>query len=98
LSDDFTFSSPNKDDHINIEEYKKRCWVGADIIDRYDIEIIVSEGENVFVTYRCWWKDGKTTYRCAEHFRIKDSKIKDIDGFWGFIPQNIKAMADVVSK
>jgi ketosteroid isomerase-like protein len=93
LAEDFTFSSPNHDDHISKSAYKERCWVGVEIIDRYEIEKIIESGKDAFVKYRCFWKDG-TNYRCAEHFTIENGKIKDIDGFWGFMPQDIKGMRD----
>ncbi len=81
LSDDFRFTSPY-DDGIDKATYFKRCWRGSDWIERHDLEKIVAEGNEVFVTYRCTAKGGKA-FRNTEFFRFEGHKVKRIDVYFG---------------
>src|SRR5476651_803525 len=58
FADGFTFYSPN-DDHIDLKTYKVRCWPNAYNIKRFDIDKLVAEGDDVFVTYNGWTNDGR---------------------------------------
>jgi len=87
----FNFSSPN-DDHIDIVEYKKRCWSNAVNIKRFDIDKFVMTGDDAFVTYNGWTNDGRV-FRNTEYFKLKDGKIKDFACFFGpgiSFPNNTK--------
>src|SRR6266851_385647 len=44
LADDFTFTSPAGDDHINLKLYKERCWPNAYKTKRFDLENIIIDG------------------------------------------------------
>ena len=81
LSDGFVFNSP-LDDHIDLATYKVRCWPNAVNIKRFDIEKLVIDGDDAFVTYNGWTNDGKL-FRNTEYFRLKDGKIKENACYFG---------------
>jgi len=81
LADGFTFTSP-VDDHIDLKAYKARCWPTAYKIQRFDVEKLVINGDDAFVTYNGWTTDGKL-FRNTEHFKIKDGKIMSNECFFG---------------
>src|SRR6185295_12385435 len=78
LADDFVFSSPNGDDHINKAEYWQKCWPGAANIQSFDILNLIDDGSDAFIRYECQLKDGKR-FRNTEYFRIEGNKIKEVD-------------------
>jgi ketosteroid isomerase-like protein len=82
LADGFTFTSPAGDDHINLALYKQRCWPNANHTRRFDLEKVMIDGEDAFVTYNGWTTDGKL-FRNTEHFKFKDGKIKENECFFG---------------
>lgn len=81
LTDDFRFTSPY-DDAIDKATYFERCWRGSDWIERHELENIVVEGSDAFVTYRCFATDGKS-FRNTEFFRFEGDKIRSIDVYFG---------------
>ena len=81
LADGFTFCSPN-DDHIDIKTYKQRCWPNAYNIKRFDIDKLMVDGDNAFVTYNGWTTDGRV-FRNTEYFKFKDGKITENACFFG---------------
>jgi len=81
LADGFTFTSP-VDDHIDLKEYKKRCWPNAEKTKKFDLEKVIIEGDDAFVTYNGWTTDGKL-FRNTERFKFKDGKIKENECFFG---------------
>ncbi|HEX9470460.1 MAG TPA: nuclear transport factor 2 family protein, partial [Bradyrhizobium sp.] len=58
FADDFRFTSPY-DDEIDKATYFARCWRVADWIERHELEKILVEGDEAFVTYKCLAKSGK---------------------------------------
>ena len=81
LADGFTFTSP-VDDHINLKEYKVRCWPNAYNIKKFDIEKLIVVGDDAFVTYNGRTNDGKV-FRNTEYFKFKDGKIKEFACYFG---------------
>lgn len=81
LADGFTFSSPN-DEHININTYKQKCWPNAYNIQRFDLDKVMVNGDEAFVTYNGWTKDGRV-FRNTEYFEFKEGKIKENVCFFG---------------
>jgi len=59
LADNFTFTSPY-DDHISKAEYFERCWPVSTTQMTNEIERIMEEGEEAFVTYRVVTAKGET--------------------------------------
>ena len=81
LTDDFRFTSPY-DDGIDKAAYFARCWKHSDWIERHELEKILVEGSEAFVTYRCQARDGKS-FRNTEFFCFEGDKIKRIDVYFG---------------
>jgi hypothetical protein len=92
LDDGFTFTSPAGDDHINIKLYKEKCWPNAYNTKKFDLEKIMIDGDDAFVTYNGWTTDGKL-FRNTERFKFKEGKIKENECFFGTgvsFPNNTK--------
>jgi len=91
FADGFTFTSP-VDDHIDLKEYKVRCWPNSANIKKFNIEKLVVDGDDVFVLYNGWNNSGKE-FRNTEYFKLKDGKIKEFTCFFGpgiSFPNNTK--------
>jgi ketosteroid isomerase-like protein len=93
LSEDFRFTSPY-DDNIDKPTYFERCWKNSDWIERHELERILVEGDEAFVTYLCVAKGGKS-FRNTEIFTFDRDKVKRIDVYFGagfengvFVPQS----------
>ena len=83
LTDDFTFSSANNDNHISKSTFKARCWESQiDFIERFDLERVIGNGNDAFVMYLCRTKNGKT-FRNVEYFRVGDQKVEAIECYFG---------------
>ena len=86
FTDDFRFTSPY-DDEIDKATYFVRCWRVTDWIERHELERILVEGDEAFVTYRCVAKGGRS-FRNTEFFSFEGDKIKRIDVYFGATYQN----------
>ena len=82
LADNFTFTSPNDDDHIDTPTYKARCWGQAEFIEHFEIECILQKDDEAIAKYLCTTTKG-TTFRNAEYFRFSDGKISAIEVYFG---------------
>jgi hypothetical protein len=82
LADGFTFTSPAGDDHIDIRQYKERCWPNAYKTKKFDLEKIVINGDDAYVTYNGWTSADKL-FRNTERFKFKDRKIVENECFFG---------------
>lgn len=82
LADDFTFTSPNDDDHIDNRAFKTKCWPQADWIERFDLENVFARDNEVFVKYHCWTKNGRS-FRNIEYFRFAGEKVEAIECYFG---------------
>ena len=82
LALDFVFTSPNDDDHINAEKYFEKCWPESAKIEKFNLDIIMENGDEAFVRYRCLTTSGRTC-RNAEYFKFENGKIKEIEVFFG---------------
>jgi ketosteroid isomerase-like protein len=81
LADDFRFTTPY-DDGIDKATYFARCWKSTDWIASQELERILVDGEQAFVTYRCTSKDGKS-FRNTEFFVFTGDKVRSIDVYFG---------------
>jgi ketosteroid isomerase-like protein len=91
FAEGFVFNSPN-DDHIDLKTYYARCWPNSANIKRFDIEKLVVDGDDAFVTYNGWTNDGRL-FRNTEYFKFKDGKIKENACYFGpgiSFPNNTK--------
>jgi len=83
LADDFTFTSPNGDDHISKSTFKTRCWeTQIDFIKHFDLERIITGADDAFVKSLCHTKNGKS-FRNVEYLRIKNGKLESIECYFG---------------
>ncbi len=83
LADNFTFSSANGDDHISKSVFKRRCWeTQINFIERFDLERVAGNGNEAFVKYLCWTKNGKS-FRNVEYLRLADDKVEAIECYFG---------------
>lgn len=81
LADGFVFNSP-LDDHIDLNTYKQRCWPNSASIKKFDIDKMVINGDDAFVTYNGWTNDGRL-FRNTEYFKFQDGKIKENACYFG---------------
>jgi ketosteroid isomerase-like protein len=86
LTEDFRFTSPY-DDQIDRKTYFERCWRDTGWIERHELEKILVEGDEAFVTYNCLARGGKS-FRNTEFFAFAGSRIKRIDVYFGATYQN----------
>jgi ketosteroid isomerase-like protein len=83
LSDDFTFTSANGDDHISKSVFKTRCWESQiGFIERFELERVIGNGSDAFVKYRCRTKNGKS-FQNVEYLRVTDEKVESIECYFG---------------
>jgi len=82
LADGFTFTSPAGDDHIDLKQYKERCWPNSENTRKFDLEKIIVVGDDAYVTYNGWTNDGRL-FRNTERFKLKDGKIIANECFFG---------------
>ena len=82
LADEFTFTSPAGDDHIDLKLYKERCWPNSSNTRKFDLEKVIVAGDDAFVTYNGWTNDGRL-FRNTERFRLRDGKIIENECFFG---------------
>ena len=83
---DFRFTSPY-DDGIDKATYFERCWRGSDWIELHQLEKIVADGDEVFVTYQCVARGGKR-FRNTEFFSFRGDKVRRIDVYFGATYEN----------
>ncbi|MDE3144952.1 MAG: nuclear transport factor 2 family protein [Bacteroidota bacterium] len=92
LARGFSFTSPAGDDHINLNLYKERCWPNAYKTKKFDLEKLIIDGDDAYVTYNGWTTDGRL-FRNTERFKFKDGKIIENECFFGTgvsFPNNTK--------
>ena len=83
LADNFTFSSPNGDDHISKSTFKTRCWESQiDFIKNFDLEQVTTGTDDAFVKYLCHTKNGKS-FRNVEYLRLRNGKLESIECYFG---------------
>lgn len=82
-TDDFTFTSPNDDDHISKAEFKKNCWdTQIAFIKAFDLELLMAQGDDVLAKYTCHTVNDKT-FGNVEYFRLRDGRIASLQCFFG---------------
>jgi ketosteroid isomerase-like protein len=84
MAGNFTFTSPVPgDDHISAVEFKKRCWdTQIGFIERFDLEHVLGNDDEVFVRYLCHTKNGKS-FRNVEYFRLRAGKVEALECYFG---------------
>ena len=87
VSAGFRFSSPY-DDRISRKEYFERCWPNSERITGFDIQSLLAGEAEAFVLYNVKLASGMK-FRNAEHFRIENGKIVEIEVFFGDPPAGV---------
>jgi ketosteroid isomerase-like protein len=83
LTDDFTFTSPNNDDHIRVGVYKTRCWVpNVNLIEHFDLQQIVGSDNDAFVKYALHVKNNKMIEN-IEYFQMRGGKVASVRCYFG---------------
>ena len=83
LTEDFTFTSANNDDHISKGAFKAHCWEAQkDYIERFDLERVFGSGNEAFVMYVGRTTNGKT-FRNVEYLRLRNSQVEAIECYFG---------------
>jgi ketosteroid isomerase-like protein len=80
LAEGFSFTSLY-DDHLDKDEYKRKCWDAVKDIAEYDFVTYMEQGDEAFMRYKGWING--TQVQNTEHFLIQDGKIKEITVFFG---------------
>jgi hypothetical protein len=84
LADGFTFTSPNNDDHINVAQFKEKCWApGAKFFQHIEFQKIVIEGNTAFVMYNITTTADSRIVHNVEYYTFSNGKIKSIETFFG---------------
>jgi ketosteroid isomerase-like protein len=89
LSEDFRFHSPHDPD-IDKTIYFEKCWPFSESVKAFHIEKLFAEGDEAFVRYECETKDG-AKFRNTEFFRVAGNKIKEVEVYYGSLPQGLLA-------
>ena len=83
MADNFTFSSAAGDDHISRSTFKTQCWdTQAKLIERSDLERVITSGNEAFVKYLCHTTNGKS-FRNVEYHRVRDGKVETLECYFG---------------
>jgi hypothetical protein len=83
LTNDFTFTSPNDDDHISKSVFKTRCWESQiAFIEHFDLTRVIGNGNDAFVMYVCHTTNGKT-FRNVEYLQLRGAQVQAIECFFG---------------
>ncbi|HEV2230435.1 MAG TPA: nuclear transport factor 2 family protein [Steroidobacteraceae bacterium] len=83
LADDFTFTSPNNDDHISKSAFKARCWdTQIAFTERFDLKHVMGAGNEALVMYVGHTTNGKT-FRNVEYLRLRGEQLQAIECYFG---------------
>ena len=96
LSDDFRFTSP-LDDHIDRKTYFERCWPFSDNVRNFHLLKLFDYGDEAFVLYECEPKVGDK-FRNTEFFKIEGNKIKEVEVFFGSLPEGTQKQVNTVQR
>ena len=82
LAEDFTFTSPNNDDHINVARYKEKCWpTGSRFFKHIEFLKISVDGNTAFSMYNISTTDNQIVQN-VEYYAFSKGKIKSIETFF----------------
>ncbi len=81
IGEDYTFTSPI-DDAIDRKTYFERCWPNSAHLEKFDIETLLVDGDEVIVRYTATSRDGSKG-RNMESFIVRDGKIRSTHVYFG---------------
>jgi hypothetical protein len=82
LAEGFNFTSPNNDDHIPLDEFKKRCWPTNAFISKVNCIKMVESSNDVILLVEILTTDNKRV-RNVDIFTFNEGKIQAIEVFFG---------------
>jgi hypothetical protein len=82
LAKDFTFTSPNNDDHISVEKYKEKCWPTNSFFKKVNFIEMTESGNVVFLLVEIITTDNKIV-RNVDIYNFNAGKIKSCEVFFG---------------
>jgi hypothetical protein len=82
LAEGFTFTSPNNDDHIPVEEFKKRCWGTSAFIKKVNYLKMAETGNDLMLLVEII-TTGNQVVRNVDIFSFESGKIKAIEVYFG---------------
>ena len=82
LADNFTFTSPNNDDHISVEKFKEKCWITNQFFKKVNFIKMTESGDDLFLLVEIVTTDNKIA-RNVDFYHFEEGKIKSIEVFFG---------------
>jgi hypothetical protein len=82
IAEDFHFTSP-LDNRIDRATYFGRCWPNSEWLKQFDFVNLVSDGDQVFVTYVAQSTHGNT-FRNTEILTIRHGQIVEVEVYFGW--------------
>jgi ketosteroid isomerase-like protein len=82
VAEDFTFHAP-PDPLLDRDEYFKRCWPNAGMIERFDFVRLFEHGDEVVVTYESTKSDGNR-FRNTEILRFRGEELIEVEVYFGW--------------
>ena len=84
LHENFSLNSPI-DKGLNTETYFINCWKFNSGNQKFNFETIMTHDNEALVRYTC--SAGDKDFRCSEYLKFEDGKLREVDIFWGFLPE-----------
>jgi Tfp pilus assembly protein PilV len=78
----FTFTSPNNDDHIPVKKFKEKCWPTNKFFKKVNFIKMAESGNNLFLLVEITTTDHKIV-RNVDFFSFDAGKIKSIESYFG---------------
>ena len=83
LTEDFTFTSPNNDDHISITKFRDKCWApGSKLFKKMEFQKILVDGNTALVMYNITDTEDLVIHN-IEYYTFSNGKIKSDEVFFG---------------
>ncbi len=83
LADNFTFTSPNNDDHIPVEKFKEKCWGTAKFIKKVNYIKMLEKGDDLMLLVQIITVDDKVVRNVDVFSFTHAGKIGSIEVFFG---------------
>ncbi len=83
FADGFTFTSPNNDDHISVEDFKEKCWPTAKFFKKVNYITMAENGDDLMLLVQITTVDDKIVRNVDVYSFNKTGKIKSIEVFFG---------------
>ena len=82
LNSNFTFTSPNNDDHISLAKFREKCWGTSKFFKKVNLIKMAKVGNDLFLLVEIQTTDGKIV-RNVDLFTFSAGKIRSIETFFG---------------